>query len=466
MRVNYVFTAMILGLIGSVVVGGSKPVPDEEVKALIANYRERMAARKISVSDTPPKKPPNGTTEPTPWLIPYTKYEGDLLEKPALTGHWGPVRQDLMDNGIRFDAHWIQTIQRNLSGGTNYRNASAGSLDFGFLLDTGKAGLWPGGVLKVRAEVGYGTSSNGDTGAMMPVNMDALFPIPGEDTLLLSELNYTQFFAPWIGVTLGKYSPRDRNVFAHDETEQFMNTAFNFNPVLGTTLPLSALGAGVILRPADWFMVTTMVLDSEGTANRSGFDTVFHRGTTIYQQAELTVKPFGLTGHQRVGWTYSDQTQVQFQQDRRVVLPAVLTGDTSGLKTESSDGAFIYDFDQYLYVVPESDDRGFGIFGRFGVGDRDVNPIQAFYSIGLGGKGMIPGREEDTFGVAYYFLSINDKLPPPMASSLQDEEGFELYYRIPIVPWVYVTQGIQIIDPAQKDVGTTIVLGIRVKVKF
>jgi hypothetical protein len=75
MRVNGVFAAVIFGLIGSVALGGSKPVPDDEVKALIANYRERMAAREISVSDAPPKKPPNVTTAPTPWLIPYTKYE-------------------------------------------------------------------------------------------------------------------------------------------------------------------------------------------------------------------------------------------------------------------------------------------------------------------------------------------------------------------------------------------------------
>lgn len=372
-------------------------------------------------SAAPPAGVSEAKSEEMPWLVPHLDYSGDYWTRPALTGDWGGLRQKLMDKGLRLDLSVTQTLQRNLAGGRDYRCAYTGGIDFGLQLDTGKAGLWPGGLLKVRGESRYGHEGNPDTGALLPVNTDALFPVPGQDTCALSEFNFTQFLAPWVGVTAGKYSPREANVFAHDETGQFMNTAFVINPVAGTTVPLGFLGAGVLLRPTDWFNVMTLVLDSEGMTDTCGFDTAFERGVSVFQVAELSVKPLGLPGHQRAGWSWSDRVKVQFQQNPRAVLSAILTGDTTGLRRKGRDCSFIYDFDQYLYLVPESKDRGIGVFGRFGVGDRDVNPIEAFYSIGIGGKGLIPMRENDTFGVGYYYTALSDRLPRIIKNRSQDE---------------------------------------------
>ena len=415
-------------------------------------------------SVAPSEGAPKAESEELPWLIPHLDYRGDLMTRPALTGDWGGLRQELMDKGLRFDFSLTQTLQRNLAGGRDYRCAYSGGLDFGFQLDTDKAGLWPGGLLNVRAETRYGHASYPDTGALLPVNTNALFPVPGEDTSTLSDFNYTQFLAPWLAVTLGKYSPREANVFAHDETEQFMNTAFVINPVAGTTVPLGFLGAGVLLRPTDWFNVMTLVVDSEGETRTLGFDTVFDRGTSILQVAELTVTPFDLPGHQRVGWSWSDRVKVQFQQNPRAVLRAILTGDTSGLKRTGEDWSLMYDFDQYVYLVPGSKDRGIGVFGRFGVGDRDVNLIEGFYSVGVGAKGLIPSRENDSFGIGYYYLALSDELPKVIKDRAQDEQGVELYYNIAVTPWLHITPDIQIIDPARRSVDTTVVAGVRVKI--
>jgi carbohydrate-selective porin OprB len=49
---------------------------------------------------------------------------------------------------------------------------------------------------------------------------------------------------------------------------------------------------------------------------------------------------------------------------------------------------------------------GVGIFGRIGFADNKTSPIERFYSLGVGGKGLIPGRERDTFGVGYYDIRI------------------------------------------------------------
>jgi hypothetical protein len=83
----------------------------------------------------------------------------------------------------------------------------------------------------------------------------------------MTDLNYMQFLSPQIGVLAGKICLQDENVFAHDPTTQFLNTAFNFDPVIGTTVPLAGNTAGVILLPTDWMNLTTMLMDTEGNAS-------------------------------------------------------------------------------------------------------------------------------------------------------------------------------------------------------
>jgi len=412
-----------------------------------------------------------GAKDEIPWLIPYTDYRGDLWNRPALTGDWFGLRQDLMDHGMRLDVSLTQILQRNLSGGTKYEGSYQGGLDILFQLDTDKAGLWPGGWFRVKGEARYGQDNNFNTGAIMPVNFDALYPVPGRDEIELSEFNFTQFLATWVGVTLGRYSPRDANVFAHDETEQFLNTAFNINPVMLTTIPQTFLGAGVVLLPMKDVMLTTLVLDSEGKGDEYGFDTAFERGTSIFQQLEVGIKPFGLPGHQRIGWTWSDKSRVRLEQvTSDIVLDWIKyrlgLGDMPTLAHRGSDWSFFYDFDQYLYVVPGSKDRGIGVFGRFGMTDGVVSPIGSFYSLGVSGKGMIPGRDNDTFGVGYYYLAVSDKLGPILSKLANDEQGVEIYYNLAVTPWLHITPDLQIIDPARKSVDTTVVAGIRMKIDF
>ena len=413
------------------------------------------------------EEPMNDTSsKETPRLVPYINYGGDIWTRPALTGDWLGSRQQLMEKGVRLDFSLTQVFQHNLSGGLDYRLAHPVRLDFDIQLDTGKMGLWPGAMIYMRGMAGYGTSANGDTGALLPVDTAALYPVPGEDTAALTDLYIVQFLSESFGVMVGKMCPRDTNVFAHDETTQFMNTAFVFNPVMGTTVPLCFLGAGVIWKPVEPLTLTALVLDSEDSADGGGFDTVFHRGTSVYATAELEVNPFGLPGHQRIAGTWSDRSRTQLEQDPRTIIGNVIQGTTPVLAKSSDDWSVMYDFDQYVYLAPGSKERGLGLFGRVGVSGGEVNPVKAFYSIGLGGKGMIPGREKDTFGLGYYYLSTSDKLPKVIKNRIEDEQGVEAYYNIEVTPWLHVTPDLQLIDPVRSSTDMTWVAGLRVKIDF
>ena len=61
--------------------------------------------------------------------------------------------------------------------------------------------------------------------------------------------------------------------------------------------------------------------------------------------------------------------------------------------------------------------KAIGIFGRFGASDGNPNPMHYFYSIGIGGKGIIPGRPLDRFGIGYYYMDVsNPKFTGPVAT--------------------------------------------------
>jgi porin len=408
------------------------------------------------------------SADKTPRLVPWVDYSGGFFTRPALTGDWGGVRQHLMDKGLRFDVNLTQTYQGNVTGGTINRGYYQGGLRYELGLDTGYMGLWPGGMLTVRGETRYGKSDNFHTGSIMPVNTDSLYPVPEEDTTCLTELYYTQFFSPQLGFFAGRMSLRLPTPFTGDETSQFMNTALFVPPVLGTTFPLTTTAVGVIFIPTKWLEITTLVADSEGAANVTGFDpdTVFTSGTSVVQIAQATIKPFDLSGHQGVIWSWSDKNRIQFEQSAFAIIDAIRQGNTDVLGRSSDDWTVNYTFDQYVYTLPDKPDEGIGVFGYCGVGPGVVNPIRACYSLGVGGKGLIPGRATDTYGVGYYFINLTDELPRIIERRVEDEQGVELYYNIAVTPWLHVSPDLQFIDPARSKIDTTVVAGLRMKIDF
>jgi porin len=439
------------------------------VCAVVLTFSLAVAEMSEGVLPEPVAEPAAGTapaSQPAmPRTVPYVNYGGDLWHRPALTGDWGGARQKLMDKGIRFNLNLTQTYQGNVAGGPINRGYYQGGVRYELGLDTHYMGLWPGGMLMMRGETRYGKSDNFHTGALMPVNSDSLYPVPEQDTTCLSELYYMQFVAPQLGFVAGRMSPRLNTPFTGDETTQFMNTALFVPPIQGTTFPLVSTAAGVIAIPAKWLTVTTLVMDSEGKANLSGFDpdTVFESGTSLFQMAEFAVKPFGLPGHQRLIWTWSDKNRVAFGESSLAIIDAIRQGTTPVLSRSSDDWSITYGFDQYVYTLPGKPDEGFGLFGYYGVGPGVVNPIRACYSLGVGGKGMIPHRAKDTYGVGYYLINLSDRLPQVSKDRSEDEQGVELYYNIEVTPWLHVTPDLQIINPAKSSVDTDWVLGLRVR---
>ena len=110
----------------------------------------------------------------------------------------------------------------------------------------------------------------------------------------------------------------------------------------------------------------------------------------------------GLTGHQLIGGGYSNKTFTSLDKSLRFFI--------ENHDIEKQDGSWMgyYNFDQYLYEPKKGSGQGFGIFGRFGASDGNPNPMRFFFSFGVGGRGIIPGRPLDRFGVGYYYMDVQE----------------------------------------------------------
>ena len=456
--------------------------------------------------------PPSGNDGPTPGhqgpaasqpaampsiIQTLPDYGGDLAHRKYLTGDWGGARTALANKGILFDLDVTQLLQGNAHGGRDTNNAFrySGSADYYLKLDTARMGLWPGGLFAFHGETKIGDNVNPKVGSLMAPNYQGLLPVPGDPgTTTLSEFYFMQALSEQFVLVAGKIDGTqlaDQNAFASNHRTQFMNAGLRINPVLFYGVPYTTMVAGAVWLPTKWLQVVTAVADNdqEGAATMTGFNTTFHGRDwyTVTQEYDFTWKPFDKTGHQRFGWFWTSRDFAELSGDGRIQFPRVIgprviprqlvprwarvlrfgnqVYSLTDPETSADTWGLYYNFDQYLFTEAEDPEQGVGIFGRFGYGG-EPNIFEEFYSLGVSGKGSIPTRDRDTWGIGYYCASITDDINP--AFGLNSEQGVEMYYNIEITPWCHVTPDLQVIvDPGgSSKQDTAIVYGLRVQVTF
>jgi porin len=425
---------------------------------------------------------------------PANPYSGDLWTRSTLTGDWWGVRNQLAEKGITIDMSLTQAAQGIVHGGKDTGwQYSGGRGDINFLLDTQKLGLWPGGFLTVEAEGNFipadtlRKSINGRTGALMSVNSSQIYPTPAGDNFNLQAFNFTQFLSPYFGLAIGKFATLtstsgDMNEFAHGKGDnQFMNLALNANPIMLTTVPYSTLGTGLIVLPTQdphQAILSLFLMSSTGRASTSGFDDLDGNNLTVVGEGRVRTDFFGLTGHQLFGAVFSNKKFTSIDQNARFVF------ENGAFEGKKGSWNIHYNFDQYLYEPKKGSGEGIGVFGRFGASDGNPNFMHFFYSLGIAGKGVIPNRHNDRYGLGFYYIDVNSpKLQGLFQSTklLRDEYGFEAFYNIAITPWLQLTPDIQVVRGAQKNkftldslpsivskksIGPATILGLRMQMVF
>ena len=433
-------------------------------------------------------------------------YAGDLWSRPRLTGSWGGLRDELGKKGVVFDVDLLLTPQGVGTGGRETEAEFWGNSEYTLNVDTQKLGLWPGGFFKAYAMTGFGDTVNHASGALLPPNVATLLPDLGKEQTGLMNLTFAQFFSPHFGVIVGKLYTLvgDANAFAHDLHSTFMNTALDFNAALAL-FPFSAYGGTLVVLPWDGAVFTAGVIDPSGTPTNNDITEAFSDGVLVSAEGRVTIKPFGLVGHQLVGFGWSNKERLSLQQDPSNIARLLLTSQfprlsnpgpvlkkilerffpsllvpVEPLKRVNNTWSVYYNFDQYLWSPAGHPDRGIGAFFRFGISDGVANPIKYAYNVGFGGKGVVPGRPLDTFGIGWARTQLSDNFVPFLRQrldlGLDKEDAIEMYYNASLTRWLNATLDLQIIEPAlQKkldssgrltDMNTSVVGGLRVYSRF
>jgi porin len=394
-----------------------------------------------------------------------------------LLGRYGNIRTDLLSNGISFDIQWTQSFQSVVDGGRDTGFAYGGSLDYLIDLNLDQMGVMPGAFVRMLAETRYGESVNGDAGGLLPVNTDLSFPLnaPPDDNIgiAITQLTYTQFLSEKFAVLLGKFQTLDgdANEFASGRGRtQFSNAAFIFNPTTALMVPYSALGGGVLFLPSPNIAISSLVMNTADSSTSSGFGD-FGDGWTWATEASFQYKLGELPGGQVVTFIYAaDGEFTNFS--RADLLPGTpLFGTNDDTWTLTWSGW------QYLYTPDEVPDRldtangrpdlrGVGLFGRVGVADDDTNPIDLTFSLGVGGRGLIAGRDDDLYGLAFNYTDFNTTAVLAVAGFGNDAYGFEAFYNFDLGRGLSLTANLQVLDPVPSAPGTTTVIGARLNVRF
>lgn len=448
----------------------------------------------------------SGPVSAQPVDIPPT-WGGTFLDRPRLTGDWFGLRDEMGKKGIVLDLDLLQFPQGNMTGGRDTVAEYSGLAEYTLNVDSQKLGLWPGGFLNVMAMSSFGDNVNNASGALVSPNIMSLLPQPnGTNTTALMNLSFMQFLSPKFGIVVGKLYTLggDNNEFAHDFHSTFANTALDFNTTLAL-VPFSAYGGTLIFLPWEGATFTVGVIDPSGTATNNDISEAFSTGVLVNGEGRVTIKPFGLVGHQLVGFVWSNKERFSLQQDpdnlarllldkrferladpgpilRRILarfFPELLV-PTQPVNTTDNTWAVYYNFDQFLWSPQGDPKSGIGAFFRFGISDGIANPIKYAYNVGIGGKGIVPGRKQDTFGVGWARTQLSSSFIPFLRQrlnlGLDKEDAVEMYYNFSIAKWLNATLDLQVIDPALnkfldssgrlQNMSTSVVGGLRIYSRF
>lgn len=342
-----------------------------------------------------------------------------------------------------------------LQGTSGISDSMGGDVtDFTYTLDLNfEAAISSTTKVTIALEAGNGTGVNvinDDTSPFLSIpNYDAyITEIAGIAAISVSQAYLKGTYLDGrLSLNIGKldvHSLYDYNLYANDETDQFISGIFTRYP--GSIFPeldsYYAPGVAVVFYPSDIFHIGLIGANGSG----SGFENIFENA---YGVAHIHLKPrlLGREGNYRVHFIYDARN---------------FTDIESG-KIEENKG-FGISFDQEVL-------EGIGLFARYGVQDDDVaeNIVKSAISGGLSLSGSRWKRDSDVLGMAYGLLLINEKTPDIAAILNPGDEGhFEIYYKFGFNDHFTLTPDLQVITNAGGDADNdpVTVYGVRAQMNF
>ena len=397
---------------------------------------------------------------------------GSITERTQLTNDWGGLRTKWARKGVFLNLY-NTTAYQQVSGGLDPGDAIISNTQISLDLDTGRLGWWSGGLFHLAAEARIGSDNAKVYGAgtLVPTYYGAVLPQPGKDNdIIFTNLFLEQTFGKTglgmiVGVIPGLYVP-DRTLFGDDWRRYFGNYAFNENPIwtlFGGPQTTTLTGS---YRPNEKLNFSLGVYDPNTDTTDISKD--FFEEIYIYGQGTYSYEVSGLPGQVVVGYTWSNQEQLDLRNPLSISMagagaPPTTRPGTTNLTGNFKDSSWFVtaNFSQYLYIktAPErrkdimamgvSPLRGIGIFGRAGYAPPETVAITTHFSLAALAHGLIDARPNDTFGIGGSYNKLSGDLKNGVRAfsggdiSIDDESVIEVFYNVGITPAVYLNTSYQ-----------------------
>lgn len=336
----------------------------------------------------------------------------------------GLLPNPLQKYGAKFAATYIGEVLGNASGGVKQGAIYEGRLNLALDVDLEKlAGL---NKLTFHANM---FQIHGD--GLSRENLQNFFVVSGIEALPSTRLYEAYFEKQWgekkVSLKLGQLAA-DSEFFNTKYTDVFTNSSMGWPAITsldlpsgGPSPPLAAMGARLLVNVTEQLSVLGGIFDGDQAGpgqgdpqqrNRYGVnfrvnDPPLLLGQIQYAWNNKKGDP-NLAGQIKFGgWRHLGSFADQRFASNGVSLaaptsrgePMLLSGDIGGWAV----------FEQQIYRVPHSDDRGIGIFVRASGAPADRNLIDLYADGGIELVGLDERRPDDKFGIAAGYAHVSKR---------------------------------------------------------
>jgi porin len=427
----------------------------------------------------------------------------DFWHRPTMTGDWGGLRDELVQQGITFSATYTGEVFANVQGGikrgAQYDGVFQPQVDF----DLSKLLGWTGATARLSMLQGQGPSlSTGWVGNLL--NVSGVVTIPPATRLYNAWLQQNMF-NDVVSVRAGLMNV-DAEFMTSATAGTFMNTTFGWTSWTGVDLPgggpaypLSAPGVRVKVAPTPEGMYAQGAVFSGDPTGHSGSNspnTLVPSGTEIsFTGGVFAIGEVGYAVNQakdakgppiafKLGGWYASSTHFQDQQFSTDGLSLANPASSGMPQNHTGNWGFYGVADAALYQP--DDGPNLSGFMRVGAGSpSDRNLVTLYVDAGLTTQGLIPTRDDDTLGVAVAFAKIGNSARSldqetqvfsndPFYPIRNQEIVLEVTYQVQLAPWLTLQPDFQYIFNPSGGVlnannslrGNAMVFGLRSAVTF
>jgi porin len=400
-----------------------------------------------------------------------------------LFGNWGGIRDTLQQRGLDLRVHYVTEPMVNVSGGEVEGGTYLHNIGVDLLFDLERAADLHGTTFLVKLSKRDGDSVSADFVAPSEGgNIFTVQEIYGGQVFKLANVQInTRLMGDRLDIALGRIVAND-DFLRSPLYCQFVNNSFCGSPkpvFLQNPFTFSAYPT------AQWGIRGRL----DSPRRRWTVQAALYDGDPELKGGNPTSKNHNVHGD---SWAFGDNGVVfageihyHLNRDSESALPGIykvggyfMNGDfqdigRAGNATVEGNAMVWALADQMLFREGSGDDQGLSAFGTYVYSLEDkVNQIDNYLGVGFVYKGLFPGRQRDTSGLAFSKGWFSQELKTARRAQgravQHDEAVIELNHRFELGRGVAFQPDLQyVVNPAgTKQIADALLIGARVSIQF